>query len=110
MSHIELPAPIAALVDAINRGDTEAFVDAFTPDGLVDDWGRVLRGPDKLRSWAATDAIGMDARMTVVETHDEPDGTVRIVFDWASRRFNGRSQAYVTVTGDRVSIFRIPAH
>jgi hypothetical protein len=57
----ELPTPVQAVVDAINAADTDAFVSGFTADGYVDDWGRVLRGPEGVRSWADSDAIGAGA-------------------------------------------------
>lgn len=104
-----LPAPVARVIDAINAGDTDAFVAAFTPDGRVDDWGRILEGADGIRSWAATDAIGQSARMTVTEASSDGDVT-HIRFGWESNRFNGDSEAYVTVADDRVAELRIPAH
>lgn len=104
-----LPAEVQAVVDAINDGDTEAFVAAFAVDGRVDDWGRVLTGSDGVRSWAATDAIGQNARIDVIEATID-GATTHIVFDWSSNRFNGRSEAYVTVAAGKVAEFRIPAH
>lgn len=50
MTGISVPAPVQRVVDAINAADTDAFVAAFTDDGFVDDWGRVLRGPEGVRS------------------------------------------------------------
>ncbi len=102
-----LPTAVQAVVDAINAGDTDAFVAAFTPDGRVDDWGRVLAGPEGLRSWADTDAIGAGARMTVLDASTEGDVT-EVRFDWRSRVFNGESTAFVTVLDSKVSEFRIP--
>lgn len=100
---------VQAVVDAINTGDTDAFVAAFTPDGEVDDWGRVLRGHGGVRSWAHTDAIGQAAQMGVLSA--TTDGDVHhLRFTWSSNRFNGESEAYVTVSDDKVSSFRIPAH
>lgn len=103
-----LPAPVRAVVDAINNGDTEAFVAAFTPDGVIDDWGRVLRGAEGIASWAATDAIGQKATITVTSAVTSGHVT-EIQFDWRSNRFNGQSHAFVTVAGDKVSEFRIPS-
>ena len=105
----ELNPAVAAVVDAINDGDEEAFVAAFTDDGQVDDWGRVLPGPDGARSCARTDAIGMGARMGVLEATERDDVT-ELRFTWSSRRFNGESRAFVTVRDGKVSEFRIPAH
>ncbi|UOQ59447.1 nuclear transport factor 2 family protein [Leucobacter rhizosphaerae] len=109
MPHITLPTPVQAVVDAINAADTDAFVAAFTEDGAVDDWGRVLRGRSGQRSWADTDAIGAGARITVLEADTVGDVT-EIRFTWESRVFNGESSAVVTVDGDHVSLFRIPPH
>ncbi|MBB3038653.1 nuclear transport factor 2 family protein [Hoyosella altamirensis] len=105
----ELPAPIQALVDAINNGDREAFVAAFTADGVVNDWGRVLNGADGIASWADTDAIGQNATIAVTAASSE-DNVTEIQFDWRSNRFNGSSRAFVTVVGGKVSEFRIPSH
>lgn len=105
----ELNPAVTAVVDAINAADEEAFVGAFTADGQVDDWGRVLTGPDGVRSWARTDAIGVGATMGVLEATERGDVT-ELRFTWESRRFNGESRAFVTVRDNLVSEFRIPAH
>lgn len=104
-----LPSALQAAIDAINAADTDAFVAAFAANGLINDWGRILRGHEGVRSWARTDAIGAGAKMTVVEASAN-GGTTHIVFDWKSRVFNGRSQAYVTVVDGLITEFRIPAN
>lgn len=107
MSDIEIPAPVQAMVDAINEADTEAFVAAFAPDGFVSDWGTVKAGHDGVRSWAASDAIGAGAKMTVLSAVTEGD-TTRIRFGWSSSVFNGESDGIFVVTGDRLASFTIP--
>lgn len=109
MTPITLPEAAQRFVDAINDADTDAFVAAFTDDGFVDDWGRVLRGRDGVRSWAQSDAIGAGARMTVLSA-DVDGETVRIRFAWSSRVFNGESDGIFTLDGDRVAGFTIPPH
>lgn len=109
MSSISLPAAVQRVVDAINAADTDEFVKGFTDDGVVDDWGRVLRGPDGVRQWAESDAIGARAVVDVFEARTEGDVT-EIRFHWTSRVFNGESSAFVTVSDDRVASFRIPPH
>lgn len=104
---VELPAPVRAVVEAINAGDMEAFVNAFSADGSVDDWGRVLAGPAGIRSWGETDAIGKHAQMTVLSAATD-GATTTVHFDWRSDRFNGESDAIITVVGDKVAHFRIP--
>ncbi len=109
MSEISLPAPAQAMVDAINDADTEAFVAAFTSDGFVNDWGTVKSGPEGVRSWAGSDAIGAGAKMTVLSASTEGD-TTRIRFGWSSSVFNGESDGIFVVDGDRLASFTIPPH
>ncbi len=105
---ISLPSTLQAAVDAINAGDEDGFVAAFSPDGVVNDWGRVLKRHDGVRSWARSDAIGAGAAMTVTAATTS-DASTHIVFDWRSRVFNGSSEAYVTIEDGLISEFRIQA-
>jgi len=105
---VVLPPALQSAVDAINAGDEDAFVAAFSRNGIVNDWGRILKGAEGVRSWARSDAIGAQAKMTVVEATTTGD-TTHIVFDWQSRVFNGRSEAYVTLADALIAEFRIPA-
>jgi len=56
-----------ALQSVINAGEEDAFVAAFSPDGVVNDWGCILRGADGVRSSAQSDAIVAQAQMTIAE-------------------------------------------
>lgn len=109
MTSHALPDAAQRLVDAINGADTDAFVDAFSDAGYIDDWGRVLRGPSGVRSWADSDAIGAGAKMTVLASEVE-GATVRFRFSWRSRVFNGESDGIVVLDGDRIASFTIPPH
>ncbi|WP_313665042.1 hypothetical protein [Shinella sp.] len=105
---VSLPPALQTAVDAINAGDEAAFVSAFSPSGSINDWGRILKGPAGVLSWARSDAIGAKAHLTVIEAATEGP-TTHIVFDWKSRVFNGRSEAYVTLADGLITEFRIPA-
>lgn len=109
MSDVTLPAQAQRMVDAINAADTDAFVEAFDDDGYVDDWGRVLRGPEGIRSWAESDAIGAGAQMTILDCHVEGD-TVRTRFEWRSSVFDGQSDGIFELDGERLASFTIPPH
>lgn len=107
MSETTVPAPVQALVDAINAADTEAFVGAFTPDGFVSDWGTVKAGPSGVRAWAGSDAIGAGAQMTVLSASTD-GATTRIRFGWTSRVFTGESEGIFVVREGKLSSFTIP--
>lgn len=107
MSDVSVPAPAQAMVDAINAADTDAFVAAFTADGFVSDWGTVKAGPDGVRAWAGSDAIGAGARMTVLSAETSGD-TTHIRFGWSSQVFNGESDGIFVVRDGKVASFTIP--
>ena len=65
MSDTRIPPAIQQFVDATNRGDSEAFVAAFTEDAYLNDWGREFHGRDGVASWNESDNIGRNARFDV---------------------------------------------
>jgi len=97
-----VPEPIAGFIDAVNRHDEQAFLDAFTPDGSVDDWGRVFTGRDEIKAWSDNEFIGARGTLAVEEVGDA-DGTVTVVGDWRSTHANGRSRFDFEVAGDLIT-------
>jgi len=104
---IEVPTPVAEFVNAINAADTDAFVALFAPDGFVDDWGSTYPGPDGVRRWAGSDAIGAGASMTLLSARTDGD-TTTVRFDWRSRVFTGQSTGIFVVRDGRLVSFTIP--
>ena len=104
----DLPSPVARLVDAANANDTDAFLAALTPDGVVDDWGREFRGPDAVRGWSDAEFIGVRVSLDVTEV-EERDGAVTVTAQVGGDGFNGPSHFTFDVAGDRVSRMTIRA-
>ncbi|HTJ78010.1 MAG TPA: nuclear transport factor 2 family protein [Rariglobus sp.] len=48
---ITLPEAVAAYWTAANAGANEAALACFSPDAVVHDEGKDLRGPDAIRTW-----------------------------------------------------------
>ena len=65
MSDTSIPPAIQEFVDATNRGDSEAFVAAFTEDAYLNDWGREFHGREGVASWNESDNIGRQAHFDV---------------------------------------------
>jgi ketosteroid isomerase-like protein len=105
---VDLPAPVRAVFDATNAGDTDAFLDAFAPDGVVDDWGREFHGREAIKGWSDGENIGVHARLDptgVNRHHDEYVVTATV----SGGGFNGPSHFAFRVDGDRVSRMTIRA-
>jgi len=80
----ELPEAVARLLVATNIEDRTAFLDAFTDDGVVDDWGRRFVGPERIAEWDAAENIGVHSRIeatSVRQTGDTVDLGVRVTGD-----------------------------
>ena len=63
-----LEAPIKAVLDATNTGNSQAFVAAFTKDGSVNDWGQVYVGRGEIGKWdrAENTSAGVKVKATGV--------------------------------------------
>jgi hypothetical protein len=103
-----LPAPVRTLLDAANSGDIEGFLNGFTPDGVVDDWGREFRGRSRIRSWSDAEFIGVRVSLTPTEVVDE-DGVVTVTAQVGGDGFNGPSHFSFRVQDDLVSWMTIRA-
>ncbi|MBN9741018.1 nuclear transport factor 2 family protein [Amycolatopsis sp. A1MSW2902] len=103
MSEVEIPEPVASFVDAVNRHDDAAFLDAFTEKGVVDDWGRSFAGRAEIKGWSDVEFIGSRGVLTPEEVTVSGDGAVTVVGDWRSNHANGRSKFVFAVDGDRIA-------
>jgi hypothetical protein len=104
----ELPGPVAAALEAANANDTGAFLACFTPDGVVDDWGREFHGPDEIREWSNREFIGVHVSLDVTGVEPE-DGSTTVTATVGGEGFNGPSHFIFDVSGDRVTRMTIRA-
>ncbi|WP_436698782.1 nuclear transport factor 2 family protein [Nocardioides sp. BYT-33-1] len=102
----DIPEPVATLIAAVNGHDEEAFLDSFTADGQVDDWGRVFRGRAAIDGWSRKELIGAEGTLSVQSVTADGDEVV-VVGDWRSNYANGLSRFTFAVAGDKVSAMTI---
>ena len=101
-----LPEPINRFVEAVNHGDTEAFLAFFPERGVVNDEGRRFVGHEAIRRWSDREFIGAKGRMTVTgvkQTRNE----IRITADWKSSYYTGASRFVFLVDGEQIREVRI---
>ena len=96
-------AAITAMLDATNRGDADAFVESFTDDAVITDFGRVFHEHDGVRSWDSTDNIGVGMHFDLVSLNETGPDAWDVEVDASSRRFSGRSTLKVTLRDGRIA-------
>jgi ketosteroid isomerase-like protein len=103
-----LPEPIQQFIDTTNAGDSDGFVDLFTEDAYVNDWGREFHGHDGVRSWDRTDNIGKKSHFQFVDYRDggEPD-TYVVTLKVTGDGFNGTGPMEFVLTDGRIASLRI---
>jgi hypothetical protein len=103
-----VPGVVHVVVDAANRGDVDAFLDAFAAVGVVDDWGREFVGRDAIRRWSDAEFIGK--QVTLAVTGVEYDGARTVVSaEVGGNGFNGPSHFGFDVDGATVARMTIRA-
>src|SRR3954453_3719986 len=95
----DVPGPAGRAIDAVNHGDTDAFLGLFADDGWIDDNGRRFTGRDEMRAWSDRELIGANTRFTVTGS-EQTDQGVAVDIDVASDGFNGYSRFVFAVEGD----------
>ncbi|MDJ0343071.1 nuclear transport factor 2 family protein [Streptomyces sp. H10-C2] len=102
----DLHPAVRRATDAANSGNTEAFLDSFTDDGAVDDWGRVFTGREAIRGWSDKEFIGTAVSLDITAVRRSGD-SVTVSATVGGNGFNGPSDFAFTVDGDRISLMRI---
>ncbi|UOQ90541.1 nuclear transport factor 2 family protein [Agromyces endophyticus] len=104
MTEQTLPAPIAAFIDATNRGDREAFVAAFTDDAYLNDWGREFHGHRGVRSWDETDNIGVQSHFELVGfVAGEAEESWIVTLSVSGNGYNGTGPMEFSLRDGRIS-------
>jgi hypothetical protein len=103
-----LPAPVARAIDAVNAGDSDAFLTEFASDGWIDDNGRRFVGRDEMRGWSDRELIGANSRFAVTGSQSTDRG-VAVDIEVASDGFNGYSRFAFEVEGDGLRSMTITA-
>ena len=73
----QLPGPAAGYVRTTNGKDPAGFIALFAEDAVVDDGGRIIRGREAIRAWAASDIFAADVTFDALgATGDETEATI----------------------------------
>jgi hypothetical protein len=104
----ELPQAVRTLLAAANDNDIDAFLAAFTTDGVVDDWGREFRGAERIHGWSDDEFIGKQVSLNVTGV-EEADGATVVTAKVGGNGFNGPSHFSFVVDGDLVARMTIRA-
>ncbi|WP_375450648.1 hypothetical protein [uncultured Devosia sp.] len=89
MATDSIPAILLALRDAVNAGDTDAFLAFFPSTGSVEDWGRRFSGHPAIRGWSDKELIGAQGTMTFGPVIERSPERISLQVDWISTFFTG---------------------
>jgi len=96
------PDPIRRFVEATNTGDTAAFLETFTADAFLSDWGRSFRGREEIARWNRSDNIGVRSHLDIVRI-TQSDGAYHVSIKVAGNGFNGEGEMTFKLDGDSIA-------
>ena len=96
------PEPIRRFVEATNAGDTQGFLDSFTEDAFLSDWGRDFHGRDGIARWNQSDNIGVQSNLRILSVAQR-DGVHHARVAVTGNGFNGEGDMAFTLDGDRIA-------
>ena len=102
MDDIIIPEPVRSFIETVNRHDDAGVLDAFSTEGVVDDWGRIFAGRDAIKQWSDKEFMGSQGTLSPEEV-DVDDTTITVVGDWRSNHANGRSKFIFEVAAGKLS-------
>src|SRR5437588_1290760 len=98
---VPLPSPVRKAINAVNSGDTGAFLALFAPNtGSVTDWGREFRGVQEIRSWSNHEFIGQQVKLQVATFYLTGEGDTVVIADVAGHGFNSPNAFTFHVDGE----------
>ena len=101
-----VPSVVQVVLDAADRGDVDAFLDAFGAGAVVDDWGREFVGLDAIRRWSDAEFIGKQVTLEVTGVENDGGRTV-VSAQVGGNGFNGPSHFGFDVDVDGAKVARM---
>ncbi|WP_208458394.1 nuclear transport factor 2 family protein [Burkholderia vietnamiensis] len=98
----DIPQPIVKFIDSSNRGDAAGVVASFTPNAILDDWGRHFEGHAGVASWDRTDNTGVQSHIEPKRVKTRGDIVV-VTVKVSGNGFNGTGRMRFQLEGERIA-------
>lgn len=103
----ELPGPVLLMISATNAGDSEQFLAAFARDAVLNDWGRVFKGRDRIAAWNAAENIGVNSKITVTAVTRVEGGHVTLGVNVSGDGYTGPGTFDIEVASAQITSMTI---
>jgi hypothetical protein len=97
----ELETPIQTMIDATNRGDSEALLSVFADDAILTDWGRTFTGKSEIARWNSDENIGTQNQIRVTGV-ERSGNSVNVSVVVTGNGYNGSGSLIFEVEGQSI--------
>ena len=98
----DLEPVVRRMLDATNAENSEAFLNSFADDAVIDDWGRRFIGRVQIAGWNASENIGVHSRIEATGARPTGDG-VELSVQVSGGGYNGGGTFVVRTEGGLIS-------
>ena len=98
---LDLEKPIQTMIDATNRGDSEALLGTFADDAVLTDWGRTFAGKSEIARWNSDENIGTQNRIRVTGV-ERSGSSVNVSVVVTGNGYNGSGSLIFDLEADSI--------
>jgi hypothetical protein len=99
---VELPPPIECFISRTNMGDASGFVECFTSDAVIIDWGRRYEGHQGVAAWDKTDNTGVQSRISPIAIKPSKRGYL-LTAKVTGNGYNGTGDLYFETSNGKIA-------
>ncbi|EJF01269.1 hypothetical protein [Liquorilactobacillus mali] len=107
MNNVKLPEVINQFVEYTNARNSKDFINLFTENATLDDWGRIFKGHYSISEWNKNENIGKKSQFKILESRKTSSNSWLVQIKVSGKGFNGAGPMEFTIDSNLISSIKI---
>ncbi|MDV7757958.1 ketosteroid isomerase [Liquorilactobacillus mali] len=107
MNNVKLPEIINQFVEYTNARSSKDFINLFTENAVLNDWGRIFKGRYSISEWNKNENIGKKSQFEILGNRKTSSNSWLVQIKVTGDGFNGTGPMEFTIVGNLISSIKI---